>query len=72
MDVFGSCVSVSRNQVQGLSCKSSQVAVKLARVASVWPPRSEPKESQFFRPIANGLIARSAALLSIYRRPSRR
>jgi excisionase family DNA binding protein len=70
MGVSGSCVSVSRSQRQGSMPNCWQVAVKLAKVASVRPPRSLPKNSQFLRPIANGLIARSAVLLSIARRPS--
>ncbi len=69
---MGSRVSVSRSQVQGLIARSSHVAVKLHRVASVRPPRSEPKKSQFLRPRQNGFNARSAALLSIARSPSRR
>jgi hypothetical protein len=42
-------VSDSLSQVQVLIFKSSQVAAKLARIASVRPPRSDPKKIQFFR-----------------------
>ncbi len=56
---------MSRSQVQGLSWKSSQIAVKLASVASVRPPRSLPKNIQLLRPIPNGLRARSEMLLCV-------
>lgn len=69
--VVGRIVRVSWNQVHGFTPNAAHVAVKLASVARVRPPRSLPKNNQFLRPMANGFTARSAALLSIARSPSR-
>jgi hypothetical protein len=43
--------------------------VKLARIAKALPPRSDPKNNQFLRPIANGFTALSAVLLSMAQSP---
>ena len=40
---------MSFSHVQGFIANCWQVAVKLASVASRWPPRSLPKKSQFLR-----------------------
>jgi hypothetical protein len=48
-------VSVSLSQVQGLIFKSSQVAVQLARIARVRPPRSDPKKNPIFSSNREGL-----------------
>ena len=60
---------VSFRYCQGLMPNFLQVSVKLARIARALPPRSEPKNSQFFLPIAKGFTARSAVLLSIAQSP---
>jgi hypothetical protein len=43
--------------------------VKLNSTAAVWPPDALPTNSQLLRPTAIGRSARSAALLSMARKP---
>ena len=42
-----------------------QVLVMLARMAAVWPPRTDPTNRKFFRPRAMRFISCSATLLSM-------
>jgi len=49
---------------------SRAVAISDAIAAARVPPASDPANSQFFRPSAIGLIARSTGLLSISTVPS--
>jgi hypothetical protein len=42
-----------------------QVWIRLNTVAATWPPRGEPRNNQFLRPIASGRMARSLRLLCV-------
>lgn len=66
----GTTVKVSRSPGLGSIPTGQDIAVELAGLTSVCPPRSLLKNSQLFRPIAKGMIARSTTLLSIVKQPS--
>src|SRR5206468_9640118 len=68
--VVGKRVSTSCRYAHGSTPSRWHVDVKLKSTAAVWPPRGEPTVNQFFLPIAILLISRSAALLSMARKPA--
>src|SRR3546814_855985 len=64
--------SASASQAWGTTSVRPAVAIRLYMTAARWPPRSEPQNSQDFRPNAMPRRARSAALLERQTRPSSR
>lgn len=61
---------VSVSQASGSTLLSLAVASKVAMVAHVRPPPSDPANREFLRVMVCGRMVRSTVLLSMSRRPS--
>src|SRR5262245_57239239 len=67
--IAGKRVRTSCRYAHGSMQRRWHVDAKLMSTAAVWPPRGEPTVNQFLRPMAIRFISRSAALLSMARKP---
>ena len=66
----GKRVKTSCSYAHGSTPRRRHVDAKLSSTAAVAPPRGEPTNSQFLRPMAICFISRSATLLSMSKKPA--